>query len=55
MLSGRLIEKRGLAADRLCALAARRSAKDGGVLRVSEDTDTAVYGPGRPPRRRVRK
>lgn len=49
------IAKRGLAADRLYALTMRRPAKDQGVLRVSEDTDSVVYGPGRPSRRRAKK
>lgn len=47
--------KRGLAADRLYALATRRPAKGKGVLRVSEDTDSVVYGAGRPARRRAGK
>lgn len=49
------VAKRGLAADRLYALAARRPAKVNAASRVSEDTDSVVYGAVRPARRRGKK
>lgn len=49
------VAKRGLAADRLYELAMRRPSKNKGVLRVSEDTDSVVYGSGRGSRRRVKR